>query len=164
MPDYSPHYNLIMPHDPDFYDVEDFSGNMQKIDDALHALDEEAGGQMPRPPEAATGNVPIFDGSRALVDSGVSLTALARLTRREERTLHATNWYERLYTISTDLLIGLDNPPGDVGPIAGVTEEQNKAWSEAIPAIVSAQDGTLVLRADGVLPEIDIPIQIEVRS
>ena len=87
-------------------------------------------------------------------DSSTTITA----------TLTATAWvgtdapYTQMLTIA-----GLGaNQNGMIAVAHSATADQRKAAREAMLSIVNQSDGTLTIAADGVLPELSIPVTVTI--
>lgn len=163
MPDYTTNFNLKKPRPSEFYDVADFNGNADIIDTELKKVTDKVGGQLVKPSTTTENNVPVFASDGQLKDSGVKLADKANTAKQAILTLFAANWSNGTYQVESSLLAG-SNPPGDIGPAVGATAAQVLAWAAAVPSIVNAGGGVLVLRANGSTPGIDLNVLLEVRS
>lgn len=111
----------------------------------------------------AEDNVMVFDAGGNAKNSGEKISDKAYKAKTQNLTLTASSWSGNQYTLSSSIVTST-NPPGDFGLAVGATQAQASAWADMAPALVSVTSGKIVIRADGVVPQINIPVQVEVRS
>lgn len=163
MPTNTPDYGLAKPLLDEFYDVNVFNANADKTDAALKGIATETKTKVSIPATSTQGNVVVFGADGQIVDSNVKLVQKANTPVMKNFTLLAANWSGNRYTLATGMFTG-SNPMGDIGLAAGATEAQYAACAMASLSIVSASNGSIVLRANGTVPEVNLTVTVEVRT
>lgn len=78
------------------------------------------------------------------------------------KTLTSEGWSDQEQNIMDSTI--KETSPGDVKIAISATDEQAEAWAKASPRVVAQSNGSITLRAAGVVPTINIPIIIEIRG
>lgn len=77
-------------------------------------------------------------------------------------TLLANAWNDRSYTIHQTSIQAYS--PGDLSLSQSATEEQYEAWARCLPQVTAQSAGSITLTAWGEVPQIDIPVSLEIRD
>lgn len=77
-------------------------------------------------------------------------------------TLLANAWNDRSYTIHQTSIQAYS--PGDLSISQSATEEQYEAWARCLPQVTAQSTGSITLTAWGEVPQMDIPVSLEIRD
>ena len=147
-------YKLVKPDETEFYDINVFNQNADKIDKAIKDMEKKIPTDLP----------PDLSGE---IDK-INKTLRTKLSKRTtlDATIPASGWTGDAapYTVSITVtqLTGAADEPVEVYVPHTATLEQKTAWSEA--GIVSGdnQEGALILEALMEKPKVDIPLKLMV--
>ena len=76
--------------------------------------------------------------------------------------LFANAWNDRSYTIYQTSIQAYS--PGDLSISQSATEEQYETWARCLPQVTAQSAGSITLTAWGEVPQIDIPVSLEIRD
>ena len=150
-------YSLKKPAPEDFYNVEDFNGNFDIIDQELQLLKENQGSG-------------VTDEEIKKIKEEIEKLKLEKANKPKTLnvTIHSASWIGTkapyTATITVDALTGAETEYVEVFVPYEATTEQKTAWAEAGVASGDNKAKQLILEALGDKPGIDIPITLIVRE
>ena len=97
------------------------------------------------------------DGQSIVVDGNGTLSAKLNMVSKSV-TLDKDSWDEKFYVIEDSDITADAN--GFVGVSALNKSEERNAVQRAVLGVVSQDDGSMTLVADGIVPKIDIPVSL----
>lgn len=148
----TPNYKLIKPDETEFYDIQVFNQNAEKIDNAIKSVNDKIPTNLP----------PDLSGDIEKINENLDKKLNKRTTI--DTTIPASGWTgdaaPYAVNITVTQLTGAADELVEVYIPHTATLEQKTAWSEA--GIVSGdnQKGVLILEALMEKPTVDIPIKL----
>lgn len=91
----------------------------------------------------------------------IELIPFAPMSNSTTLVLNANGWDNDGKCVITGLPTS-SATNGSLRIAQSATKEQRKAWSKAKIAVIGQTNGTLTVVADGIIPKIDIPVEVMV--
>lgn len=114
----------------------------------------------------STAELPVFTAAGGMISTKTVADAQAALGVAPAvialKTLTAAGWSGGAQSV-TDAAVTAGSP-GDIKISHSATAAQFLAWAQALPQVTAQADGSITITARGTVPNLDIPVVLEVRK